>query len=338
MIQKNINLQSFNTFNINAVAGMYANITDEKQLIELSDTKEWNDNPIFVLGGGSNLLFQNAPKGLTIHVDVDGIEIIDETDDYVLVKAGAGVVWNDLVEYALKNNLGGIENLILIPGKCGAAPMQNIGAYGVELESVFDSLSCFLINEKRFRQFDKDECQFGYRDSVFKNKLKGEAIITSITLRLTKKHELNTSYGAIQSKLEEFGIISPTIQDVAKAVKEIRQSKLPNPAVTPNAGSFFKNPIVDNSVVSKIQEQHPQVPVYKIDNSNTKIPAGWLIEQCGWKGRTVDGIGTWKHQALVIVNNGTENGKKIVEFARKIQSDVFNKFGIKLEPEVNIIG
>ena len=329
-------LRNYNTFQIDAKASKFVEFSNLSDLSILSNTLKDYDNYL-ILGGGSNILLTKDFDGLVIHNAIKGIEVIKETSDFVWVKAMAGENWHEFVMYSVKNNYGGIENLSLIPGYVGAAPMQNIGAYGVELREVFEVLEAYHIEKKQLHLFDKEDCKFGYRDSIFKNEVKDQYIILSVTLRLTKKHRINSEYGIIQNKLDERGISEPTIKNISDVVIDIRSSKLPDPKVLGNSGSFFKNPIVGLERANSIHNEFENMPRYQIDKNNVKIPAGWLIEQCGWKGKIVGNTGTYKKQALVIVNHGNASGGEILDLSKKIQSSVKEKFDIDLIPEVNII-
>ncbi len=332
-IRANVSLQPYNTLGIKAHAAQFIEVNSETQFIELLDT----NTPDYILGGGSNVLLRGDVEGLIVRNNLKGKEIVHETDDMVQVRFGAGENWHECVLWAIENGYGGIENLSLIPGTIGAAPMQNIGAYGVELKDVFVELEAIHLQEKNKQIFDHTACAFGYRESVFKKELKGQFFITAVTLQLTKKnHKLNTSYGAIQTTLEKNGIQSPDIKSISGAVIQIRQSKLPDPADLGNAGSFFKNPVIPKSQFDLIKLAHPNIISYDLPDDFVKIPAGWLIEQCGWKGKRIGDAGTYKYQALVIVNHGEASGEEIWQLAQKIQQSVNDKFGIKLTPEVNV--
>lgn len=311
----------------------FAQVNNEVELMELLHTH----TPDCILGGGSNILFCGNVEGLTVRNNIEGKQIIRENDDTVQVRFGAGENWHECVLWAIEKGYGGIENLSLIPGTIGAAPMQNIGAYGVELKDVFVELEAVHLREKTLQTFDHAACAFAYRESVFKKELKGQFFITAVTLQLTKKnHKLNTSYGAIQTTLEKNKIKSPDIKSISDAVIHIRQSKLPDPAKLGNAGSFFKNPIISKSQFDPIKLAHPNIVSYDLPDDFVKIPAGWLIEQCGWKGKQIGDAGTYQHQALVIVNHGEASGEDIWQLAQKIQQSVSDKFGIRLTPEVNV--
>jgi UDP-N-acetylmuramate dehydrogenase len=292
-----------------------------------------------IIGGGSNILFTQDLDRPIVVINHKGIRIINETSEYIEVEIDAGTEWHDLVIWAVNRNYGGIENLSLIPGKCGAAPMQNIGAYGVEVKDVFQSLSAYHVDSQEYITLEKSECELSYRDSIFKHELKNKVVINSITLKLSKDgyHQYNTSYGAIAEVLEENKIANPTIRDISNAVISIRQSKLPDPAVLPNAGSFFKNPVIPISQFEFLKNIYPAIPGYQTEHPNRiKVPAGWLIEKCGWKGKNIGLVGAYERQALVIINRGTNNGHEILTFARQVQSSVVKEFDILLDPEVNI--
>ncbi|MDX1618663.1 MAG: UDP-N-acetylmuramate dehydrogenase, partial [Balneolaceae bacterium] len=277
-------------------------------------------------------------KGLVLHIAIGGIEKIEEDDRHVWIRTGAGENWHRLVRYCVDRGWGGIENLSLIPGTVGAAPIQNIGAYGVELQEVFESLEAINVQNGEAETFSKSRCRFGYRDSIFKRELKGKYVVTRVVLRLSKQPVLNTSYGAIESMLKEKGIEDPDIRDISDIVIEIRESKLPDPAKVGNAGSFFKNPVIDLDRYRQLKREYPSMPGYSLDGNRIKVPAGWLIEEIGWKGKTVGNTGTYRQQALVIVNHGGATGEEILELAQQIKESVAETFGIELVPEVNIIG
>ena len=334
MIQTNINLKEFNTFGISVKAEMFAVFSSIEELKQILSHRNGKD--LLVLGGGSNLLLTKDFDGLVIKNEIKRFEVIEETVSEVIVESGAGENWHEFVLNCIDKGFGGIENLSLIPGSVGASPMQNIGAYGVEIKDVFESLSAYHIASGEIHYFDKTKCEFGYRESIFKNKVKGEYIILSVTFRLTKNPTINSSYGAINEQLKVMGIQAPTIKELSAAVIAIRQSKLPDPKIIGNAGSFFKNPTVDNVLLEKIQENYPDIPNYPAENGR-KLAAGWLIEKAGWKGRTFDNYGVHKLQALVLVNYGNCTGQEIFDLSSQIIQDVFEKFGVLLEREVNIL-
>lgn len=335
IFQRNKSLKQLNTFGVEAFAKYYAKVETEDQLISLLQKTDIMTS-IFVLGGGSNVLFTKDYDGLVLQIKIEGIRSKTIGTD-VYVTAGGGVVWNDLVQYCVTHNFAGIENLSLIPGSAGAAPVQNIGAYGVELMDVFHSCRAYDLIHHTMVEFDREACEFSYRDSFFKRKGKEKYIITEITLKLSTIPKLNKEYGAIQFELERRNINSPTIQDISKVVSEIRQNKLPDPATIGNSGSFFKNPIVSTTQFESLKSTFSDIVYYPIQNDKIKLAAGWLIEQCGWKGRKVGNTGTWKNQALVLVNNGNATGLEVYEFSEQIIKSVYTKFGVLMEREVNIL-
>ncbi|MEX0823960.1 MAG: UDP-N-acetylmuramate dehydrogenase [Balneolaceae bacterium] len=337
-LQKNIALTSYNTLGVEAIAPLFVEITDRDQLPELSENGFFDNTTPVILGGGSNVLFFGDPKNPVVKISIPGIEVVKENHNHVWVKAGGGVNWHHLVSWCVEKGFGGIENLALIPGTVGAAPIQNIGAYGTELDQVFRELEGYIIADQKFETFQKEECKFAYRDSIFKRELKGEVIVTSVTLKLDKKpHQIADSYYSLQQYFEDHQVTNPSINDVYNAVISIRKSKLPDPSLLSNAGSFFKNPVVNQETFRGLKSGYPDIPSYPMDDGEVKIPAGWLIEKAGWKGRRVGNVGTYENQALVIVNHGNATGREIYDHAMKIQSDVSKKFGIKLAPEVNVI-
>ncbi len=335
-ITNNFSLKPFNTFGIDATAQSFCDITSTEALHNV--LKEQHVNPLFILGGGSNMLLTQNIDALVLHINLKGIKVISETEDTVIIKAMAGENWHEFVLWCLERNYGGVENLSLIPGNIGTAPIQNIGAYGVELKDVFLSCEAINIKDQSTRTFSKVDCNFGYRESVFKQNLKGDYIITSVNLQLTKtNHNLRMDYGAIKTELEVSKIVNPTIQDISKAVIAIRQSKLPDPKEIGNSGSFFKNPIIYTKQFNKLQENFPDVPSYKISDNEVKVPAGWLIEKAGFKGKRFNDYGVHHKQALVLVNYGNANGKDIFELAQLMQKTVKRLFNITIDTEVNII-
>jgi len=337
-IEKNKSLKSFNTFGIDAVAAFFAAFESVEDLNKIYQNSTFQNLKKMVLGGGSNLLLTDDFEGLILKNNCRGIDVISETENTVLIESKGGENWHEFVLFCINNNFGGVENLSLIPGTVGASPIQNIGAYGVELKDVFHELMAYEIETGKVKTFDKATCQFGYRESIFKNTQKGKYIILSVTFQLTKKeHELNTNYGAIQTVLETKNITKPTIQDISKAVVEIRSSKLPNPAEIGNSGSFFKNPEIDKDIFETLKNQFPNIIGYDLPNGQIKVPAGWLIEQCGWKGKRIGNTGAYAKQALVLVNYGNATGTEVWQLAKAIQASVFDKFGIEIKPEVNIV-
>ncbi len=335
-IQRNISLKKYNTFGIDVRAGYFTSVSDTAELLTIIKDPAYPER--FILGGGSNILLTRDLETLVIHMKIKGIAVLQEDENQVLLRAGAGENWHDFVLWTLDRNYGGLENLSLIPGNVGTAPIQNIGAYGVELKDVFESCEAIEISSGKHRIFTHKDCRFGYRDSVFKQEAKGKYIITGVTFRLTKKdHRLHTGYGAIRDLLKERGIETPTVRDVSDAVISIRKSKLPDPAEIGNSGSFFKNPVILVADYEKLQAVYPEIPAYPISESHTKVPAGWLIEQCGFKGKRYGDAGVHAKQALVLVNYGNASGKDIWQLAEMIRAAVKSKFGISLEPEVNVL-
>lgn len=335
-IKKQVSLTQFNTFGISVNAPLFIEATSSLALQEILKNPHFKD--ALILGGGSNVLLLQDLSRPVIKISIPGIRIITENEQNAIVSAGAGVVWHDLVMWCIANNLGGIENLSLIPGLVGAAPIQNIGAYGVELSDVFHNAIGIGRKTGDSKIFNLEDCNFGYRDSIFKNELKGEYVITTLRLSLTKtNHQLHLGYGGISQTLDEMGVTSPTIDDVAKAIIRIRNAKLPDPSKLGNAGSFFKNPIVLKSKATKIAKDFPNMPSYDFDKNFTKIPAGWLIEQAGFKGKIFGHVGMHKNQALVLVNYGGATGVELWEHAKRVMDAVLSKFDIELEPEVNLI-
>ncbi|MCD0486709.1 UDP-N-acetylmuramate dehydrogenase [Pedobacter sp. MC2016-14] len=336
LLRENFSLKAYNTFGIDVKARFFAEIFTEDDLVELSAQSVFKENKLLVLGGGSNMLFTEDYMGLVLKVSIPGITS-QVSDHVVAVTAGAGVVWNDLVQYCVRNGYAGMENLSLIPGTVGASPIQNIGAYGVELKDVFESCRAFHIPTGKIEKFDYAACHFAYRESVFKHELKGQYIITEVSFKLATEAKINTQYGAIQQLLTERGIVHPNIADISAIVSEIRVSKLPDPSTIGNAGSFFKNPIVTEAEYIRIKALFADLVSFPAGDGCVKLAAGWLIEQCGFKGMVSGNTGTWKNQALVLVNNGGATGQEVYSFSESIIDAVAHKFGVKLEREVNIL-
>ena len=340
-ITENISLKKYNTFGIDVKAKYFAGFTNISELNELLEFKKptniHQQPPVLILGGGSNILFTKNVDGLVLKNEIKGIEKINEDEEYVYVKAGAGENWHQLVLHCLQNNWAGLENLSLIPGNTGASPMQNIGAYGIEIKDVFYQLEAFHLQEKKIVNFGLNDCEFGYRESAFKRKLKGQFVINSVTYRLNKTPKFNSSYGAVNQALEAMGVKDLSIQAISQAIINIRSSKLPNPAEIGNAGSFFKNPEIDAVTFQKLKNTHPSIVGYSVASGMVKLAAGWLIEQCGWKGYRKGDAGCYSKQALVLVNYGHAKGNEIYNLSGEIIQSVQNKFGVLLEREVNII-
>lgn len=335
-IEENKSLKKLNTFNIECNARKFVEISTIEDLKEVLRSN--SNEPLFILGGGSNLLLTKDIEALVLHVNLKGISIESETNEHIIIKVMAGENWHDFVLFCIANKFGGIENLSLIPGNVGTAPIQNIGAYGVELSDVFVSCRTIEIATLNEENILKEDCEFSYRNSIFKNKAKGNYIITSISVKLTKEnHKLDISYGAIKDILAFRGIKNPTIKDISDAVIEIRKTKLPDPSVLGNSGSFFKNPVIDQKSFSTLQINHPNIPYFEVSPQEIKIPAAWLIEKAGFKGKRFGDAGVHENQALVLVNYGNATGNEIWKLAMKIQKSVQKIFGVQLEPEVNVI-
>lgn len=339
-IQRNVSLKPFNTFGIQAIARYWVNVQTLSDLQTLLQLTDYSVMPRMILGGGSNLLLTGDVEGMIIWMNIQGIELVREDERHWWVKAGAGVNWHEFVLYCVKRGYAGVENLSLIPGTVGAAPMQNIGAYGVEIEQVFESLEAVNRQTGELRTFSRADCQFGYRESIFKHNLNGQYVITNVTFQLDKTPTFHTAYGAIQETLDQMGIREDqrSIQAISDAVIRIRRSKLPDPAQIGNAGSFFKNPEITPAQYQKLQQQFPDMPGYPLANTNrVKVPAGWLIERCGWKGFRRGDAGVHTKQALVLVNYGNATGYEILALAHEVQQSVGQQFGIEIKPEVNVV-
>lgn len=335
-IQENISLKQYNTFGIDAKAKFFCEITSLDDLRKALALKDYPEK--FILSGGSNMLITQDIDAFVLYIHIKGIEVEQENENHVVVKVMAGENWHEMVLWTLDKNYGGLENLSLIPGFTGTAPIQNIGAYGVELKDCFVSCEAMDTDTLELKTFSKEECQFGYRDSYFKNEGKGKYIITSVKFELTKKnHQLNTSYGAIETEMEQQQVVNPTIKDVSNAVVAIRKSKLPDPKVLGNSGSFFKNPVLSKNEFELFIKHNPEAHFYKVTDDEFKVPAGWLIEQSGFKGKRFGDAGVHKNQALVLVNYGNATGREIIELAQTIQKKVWDNFHIEIVPEVNII-
>ncbi|MGB5262459.1 MAG: UDP-N-acetylmuramate dehydrogenase [Lutimonas sp.] len=335
IVQKNISLKPYNTFGIEVFADEFIEI---QELSELQKLIERNTD-FFILGGGSNILFTKNINKPVLKIQTKGKTVKEKSDNhFAYVQAEAGESWHEFVLWCIENGYGGLENLSLIPGNVGTAPIQNIGAYGIELKDVFDSLEALHIPTNQIKSFSKTECNFGYRESFFKNDGKNEYIILNVTFKLTKiNHQIKTDYGAIRDELNKKGIKNPGIREVSEAVIAIRQSKLPDPKDIGNSGSFFKNPVISKKLFSKLQSKNKDIPSYLVSENEIKIPAGWLIEQCGFKGKRLGNTGVHEKQALVLVNYGKATGKEVLDLARLIQTQVKKTFEIDLEMEVNII-
>ncbi|MCF0043618.1 UDP-N-acetylmuramate dehydrogenase [Dyadobacter fanqingshengii] len=336
-IQSNFSLRNFNTFGLESTASFFAEVRSVEELTEILRDPVWKQTPKFILGGGSNVLFTQNVNALVIHPAMKGVDKIKEDEDHIWLKVGAGESWHGFVMHCVEHNYGGVENLSLIPGTVGAAPMQNIGAYGVEIKDVVEAVETVSIDEGQKRIFSNKECEFGYRESIFKKALKNQFVVTGVTFVLNKKPVINVGYGDVQKTLAEMNVSNPTIADVSQAIITIRRSKLPDPAQIGNAGSFFKNPEIASDQYNNLKKLYPEMPGYTVSETMVKVPAGWLIEQAGWKGYRQGSIGVHQKQALVLVNYGGGNGNEIRELAGTIQDSVETKYGIRLSPEVNFI-
>ncbi|MBL0047938.1 MAG: UDP-N-acetylmuramate dehydrogenase [Bacteroidetes bacterium] len=334
---ENQSLKKYNTFGIEATARYFLELNTKEEISEFIHTPKFKNTSQLILGGGSNLLFTKNFDGIVLKNNLKGIELIEETPEYIFVKSAAGELWHNFVSFCIQHNYAGIENLSLIPGCVGASPMQNIGAYGVEIKDVFHSLEAIQLSDASIHNFSKNECEFGYRESVFKRKLKNQFMISSVTFRLNKIPKFNTSYGAIETEMEQMHVKEVTIAAISAAVCNIRRSKLPNPSEIGNAGSFFKNPVVPTVQFENIKQAFPNIVGYRNSDTETKLAAGWLIEQCGWKGFRKGDAGVHKNQALVLVNYKDATGAQILDLSQEIMDSVQTKFGVALEREVNII-
>jgi UDP-N-acetylmuramate dehydrogenase len=335
-IQHNFSLKKYNTFGIEAKAKQFVAVHSTEELKQVLETHKGEAK--FILGGGSNMLLTQDINALVIHVDLKGIKIIKEDDDHVWVESRAGEVWHEFVLWTIDQNFGGLENMSLIPGNVGTTPIQNIGAYGTEIKDTFVSCNAMNIATQEMKTFEKAECKFGYRESIFKQEAKDQYVITSVVFQLTKRnHKINTAYGDITKELEKNNIVTPTLKEVSNAVIAIRQSKLPDPKELGNSGSFFKNPIIPKALYEKAHAQFPEMPHYVVSETEVKVPAGWLIEQAGFKGKRFGDAGIHKNQALVLVNYGNATGQEILAVSRDIQATVLEKYGIAIEAEVNVI-
>ncbi len=335
--RKDFSLRKYNTFAVDAKAALFAEATNNTELKSIIESPEFHENQVLIIGEGSNLLFTKDFPGIVIYINLRGMHMVEIDADFVVMEAAAGENWHEFVDICVKNRYYGLENLALIPGKVGAAPVQNIGAYGVEQKDFFHSLSGIDIESGEIRHFAKDECRFGYRDSIFKNELRDKFIVTAVRYRLPKQSALNLSYHELKSEVEKFVVVKPDARYVFETVCHLRQRKIPNPQAIPNAGSFFKNPVIDMQLFNEIKKDYPQIASFAADPGNMKISAGWLIEQCGWKGRSVGDAAVYENHALILINRGNASGSDILQLSRDIQDSVEEKFRIRLQPEVRII-
>ena len=336
-ILSNVPLRDLHTFHINVQARSFLEVSSEEEVREAIALPELKKMPLLILGGGSNILFTGNYDGLILRNKLQGIEVTREDETFYYVRAGAGVNWHQFVLHCIGQSYAGIENLSLIPGNVGASPMQNIGAYGVEVKDVIENVEAIEISSGQLHVFSNKDCEFDYRSSIFKTRAKGQFIITAVNYRLNKQPVYQISYGAIKEELEKMGVQELNIRDVSKAVCQIRSSKLPDPNKLGNAGSFFKNPLVPVDQLRELQAAFPDIPSYKVSETFSKVAAGWLIEQCGWKGKRTGECGVHTKQALVLVNYGNATGAEIYQLSQDILDSVKERFGIELEREVNII-
>ena len=335
-ILQHFSLKNYNTFGIEAFAKQFVSVHSSEELALI--LKQYSNEKKFVLGGGSNMLLTQDIDALVIHLDIKGKKIVQEDADFVWVEGQAGENWHEFVLWTIENNFGGLENMSLIPGNVGTTPIQNIGAYGTEIKDTFVSCEAMRIDTQEIKTFDNKSCHFGYRESVFKNEVKDQYIITSVVFKLTKRnHKINISYGDINAELAKNNITNPTLKDVSNAVIAIRKSKLPDPKELGNSGSFFKNPIVSKKAFEAIHAKFPEMKYYDVSETEVKVPAGWLIEQAGFKGKRFGDAGIHKNQALVLVNYGNASGQEILTVSKTIQETILSTFGILIETEVNVI-
>jgi UDP-N-acetylmuramate dehydrogenase len=335
MQPKNLSLKSYNTFGLNYKAEYFITFRSESEAIRVISGRLKGERPLLILGGGSNLLFMGDYKGTILHPEITGISVEEKHPDYSIVSAGAGVEWDLLVKWAVENGLGGIENLSLIPGTVGAAPVQNIGAYGAEVKDTVEKVRAVSVEDASVREFRKNECMFSYRNSIFKSDLKGRYMVTKVYFKLSTRPLLNLVYGSMSDEVAKLG--GATLRNAREAVIKIRRSKLPDPEVIGNAGSFFKNPIVEMSIAESLRKKYPQMPCYLDSSGGIKLAAGWLIEQCGWKGKRIGDAGVHDRQALVLVNYGDASGKEIFDLSEEIRKSVWYRFEVELEREVEVI-
>ncbi len=336
MIYENISLRKYNTFGLNIKADRLITFKMEENAIRFFEQQKESDGKFLIVGGGSNILFTSDFHGTIIHPDLDRINMEEKKSDYVIVSSGAGVVWDVLVELTVNHGFGGLENLSLIPGLVGATPVQNIGAYGAEVRETIEKVRAVSMTDGSVREFTNKECRFGYRDSIFKGELRGKYLITKVYYKLSTRPKLSLEYGSLKDEVNKLG--STSLLNVRQIVINTRQKKLPDPLQIGNAGSFFKNPVVTDKVAEELKSKNPGLPVFKDRTGCIKLAAGWLIEQCGWKGKRIGEAGVHDKQALILVNHGNATGKELFKLSEQIRESVLNKFGISLEREVEVVG
>ena len=336
MVLENVSLKSYNTFGLDHTSEFFITLNSERESSDVFKDGRSVIKPLLILGGGSNMLFTADFKGTIIHPQIGGIYIEDKKPDYAIVSSGAGINWDSFVEWTVNQGFGGIENLSLIPGTVGASPVQNIGAYGAEVKDSIEKVRAVSLKDGSIREFSNNDCKFGYRNSIFKNEIKGRYLITRVYFKLNSNSLLNLNYGPLKDEVDKLG--SVTLKNVRQAVINIRRSKLPDPEIIGNAGSFFKNPVVTSVAAVSLKNSYPDIPVYEDQSGGIKLPAGWLIEQCGWKGKRIGDAGVHEKQALVIVNHGGATGKEIYGLSEAVKKSVWEKFGVELEREIEVIG
>lgn len=336
MIQKNVSLRNYNTFGLNYKAEFFVSARSEDGIISSLNEEGSMKQPLLILGGGSNILFTSDFNGTIIHPEIDGIKVEETNSEFVIVSAGAGVNWDKFVEWTVNQGYGGVENLSQIPGNVGATPVQNIGAYGTEAKNSIIKVKTISIYDGTERTFTNSECGFGYRESIFKREIKGNYLITRVYFKLNTNPLYNLKYGSLEEEVNKLGGV--TLKNIRQAVINTRQSKLPDPMIIGNAGSFFRNPVIENSIADNLKRRYPQMPLYDDPSGGVKVAAGWLIDRCGWKGRRIGDAGVHEKQALVLVNYGNATGRQIYDLSEAIKISVFEKFGIGLEREVEVIG
>lgn len=334
-IRENYSLKNYNTFGIDVKCRYFVESDTESEFLEFVSSYELKPEEIMVLGEGSNFLFTDDFDGTVFYPTIKGMEIVEENDEHVWVRIGAGEIWDDFVAWAVEQGYGGVENLSFIPGHVGAAPVQNVGAYGMEAGDTIERVEAIQIEEARKDVIDAADCRFAYRDSIFKREWKNKYIITYVVFRLTKTPEFRLNYGSVQEELQKLGEVN--LKNIRQAIIHIRQAKLPDVKELPNAGSFFKNPVVSREQAEQLKEKYPELPVYPVDEDRVKLAAGWLIEQCGWKGKDLGKAGVYEKQALILVNRAEASGVEVAHLANEVKKSVFMTFGVWIEPEVYVI-